>query len=103
MSHRSTPHIDLVPLLDVVFLLLLFFVCAAFFQAGALPAGLSGQNGNSKEYQKIVIAADKITGLDTLNSLPVLIEVRPDVVFVRVREVLHRLQEQHITNVNFAL
>jgi biopolymer transport protein ExbD len=102
-AKRSHPQIDLVPLLDTIFLLLMFFVCAALLQSGNLAAGLSGQDGRLKKYHTITITKDQIGGLENAGPLPVLIKADADVDFGRVRGVLRHLQERKITRVNFAL
>ncbi|MDR1453160.1 MAG: hypothetical protein LBJ25_04230 [Candidatus Margulisbacteria bacterium] len=100
---KNPPHIDLVPLLDTIFLLLLFFVCAALLQSGNLAAGLSGQGTRLEKYHTITITQEKIDGLDSIDDLPVLIKAAADVPFGRVDTVLRRLQEKNIAKVNFAL
>jgi biopolymer transport protein ExbD len=100
---RHAPQIDLVPLLDTIFLLLMFFVCAALLQSGSLPASLSGQGEQIKKYHTITITREKISGLDNIGDLPTLIKADAEVDFGRVREVLRRLRKHGATQINFAL
>ena len=100
---NNLPHIDLVPLLDTIFLLLMFFVCAALLQSGSLETGLSGQGEQIKKYHTVTITQEKISDLDNIGDLPVLIKADTDVPFGRVNAVLLRLQEKNIAKVNFAL
>ncbi|MDR2431055.1 MAG: biopolymer transporter ExbD [Candidatus Margulisbacteria bacterium] len=102
-ARRRPPHIDLVPLLDTVFLLLFFFLCAAIVQSGSVKTRLSGKSEKTEQYQTVAITSRNVTGLTELNGLPVLIKADADVRFSRVDDVLHHLQERGIAQVNFAL
>jgi biopolymer transport protein ExbD len=103
MRKNNTPHIDLVPLMDTIFLLLFFFLCAALLQSGHVAAGLSAQGEQTKKYHTITITKEKISGLEDIDVLPALIKADADVPFERVSEVLRRLQERGIAQIDFAL
>ncbi|MDR1324197.1 MAG: hypothetical protein LBK68_07170 [Candidatus Margulisbacteria bacterium] len=103
MYKNNTPHIDLVPLMDTIFLLLFFFLCAALLQSGHLAAGLSVQGERLEKYHTITITAERTSGLDTVEAWPVLIKADADVPFERISEVLRRLQERGIAQIDFAL
>ena len=99
---KNPPHVDLVPLMDTIFLLLFFFLCAAILQSGALPLNLAGQGEKIEKYHKITISAEEVTGLAEADSkIPVVIEAAPEVPFGKVDAVLRLLQEKGITKINF--
>ncbi|GBR73275.1 outer membrane transport energization protein ExbD [Candidatus Termititenax aidoneus] len=100
---NNSPHIDLVPLLDTIFLLLFFFLCAALLQSSNLAAGLSAPGEQIKKYHTITITKDNVSGLEDGGALPVLIKADADVDFGRVSAVLRRLQERKVQKINFAL
>lgn len=104
VRRRNTqPQIDLVPLMDTIFLLLFFFLCAAIVQSGALSAKFNGQGDELEKYQTVTITSQNITGLDNIGAEPVVIKADSDVNFGKVDEVLHLLQEKGLSQVNFAL
>ncbi|GBR75827.1 outer membrane transport energization protein ExbD [Candidatus Termititenax persephonae] len=100
---RPPPHIDLVPLLDTIFLLLFFFLCAAILQPGSLATDLSAPGEQIKKYHTITITKEQVSGLDEATVGPVLIKAEADVDFGRVSSVLRRLQERKVQKINFAL
>jgi len=102
-KRRRSPHIDLIPLMDTIFLLLFFFLCAAIIQSSSTMADLTGHGENPEKYQTVTITKDNISGLENIDSQPVLIKADADVDFGRVNSVLRILQESGVLRVNFAL
>ena len=100
---RRAPYIDLIPLMDTIFLLLFFFLCAAIIQSSSTIADLSGSGEKPEKYQTITITKDSISGLENIEPLPVLIKADMDVDFGRINGVLRVLQERGVLRVNFAL
>jgi biopolymer transport protein ExbD len=82
---------------------LFFFLCAALIQSSTAIADLTGRGDNSEKYQTIIITKESISGLENLDTQPVLIKADADVDFGRVNGVLRVLQERGILRVNFAL
>ena len=91
---RAEFGIDLMPLIDVVFLLLIFFLITTSFARPKeehkipvnLPSGVTGSESKSDDPVTIVVAADgrvrfedeEIAGTDLLDRLTTLKKDRPD-------------------------
>ena len=102
-NKKLRPQIDLIPLMDTIFLLLFFFLCAAIIQSGNISARFNGQTEKPENYQTIVITTQNVSGLENIKTAPVLIKADADVLFGRVSEVMRFLQDKGLTQVNFIL
>jgi biopolymer transport protein ExbD len=77
-ARRSEPQIDLTPMIDAVFLLLIFFLVTASFTDRDdavvpldLPEGTTGEGGTASERVDIYVTADGLATVDTGDGAPV--------------------------------
>lgn len=67
---RAPAEVDLTPLIDVLFILIIFFVLSASFVQGRIPVELPNGRGVPPEKKNIVLAMDK-NGFIYLDGQPV--------------------------------
>ena len=120
MKRREPLAIDLTPLVDVVFILLIFFIVTSVFKKEELALILDLPSSNAKEMKvdkkEIIIELDKSqlalngqkTDFITLDKLlknkaqdknkPVLIRIDKAVAYERVVKILDLLQKHQLNN-----
>jgi len=93
-SRRSEPNLDLTPLIDVVFLLLIFFLVTATFAQQEqslvpvdLPQGSSGEQASNNEQLTVYVEADGSYALHVDEDAPIV-----GLTFDEVRDQLEALR-----------
>ena len=77
-SRRNSPEIDITPLLDVMFMLIIFFVITTSFARGEITVNLPGGQGNRIEGEitvlnvesdgKLIINGMEVASADLVNA-----------------------------------
>jgi len=62
-TRRSLPDVELTPLVDVLFMLIVFFVLTAVFSEPALPVKLPGDTGEEVPGGSLTLSIDKNGGI----------------------------------------
>ena len=62
-TRRSLPDVELTPLVDVLFMLIVFFVLTAVFSEPALPVKLPGGTGEEVPGGSLTLSIDKNGGI----------------------------------------
>lgn len=62
-TRRSLPDVELTPLVDVLFMLIVFFVLTAVFSEPALPVKLPGGTGEEVPGRSLTLSIDKNGGI----------------------------------------